>query len=123
MSELIIKIAGNADALSSELDKVKKQTQNLEKQVATAAKVSAVAFAGFTAVIGGSVLAFRTQEKAVNSLNQSLKNQGIFSEELTKEYQDQATALQKLTLYGDEAIIAAQASLQNQLGQTKITKE
>jgi len=90
------------------------------KKIGAAAAIAGVAIVGFVAK---SVAAFRVQELAINKLNQSLVQQGIFTRELSKEYQDMASALQKVTLFGDEAIISSQAQLQSYLGQTKITKE
>ena len=53
------------------------------------------------------------QERVVNSLNQALKNQGIFTKATTKALQEQAAALQKVSTFGDEAIIALQTMLIN----------
>lgn len=66
---------------------------------------------------------FKAQEEATNSLTRALINNGIYSKELKDDYLKQASALQSLTTFGDEQIIAAQAVLQTQIGQTKITKE
>jgi hypothetical protein len=88
--------------------------------VATAAAAVAAAVVAFVAK---GVQAFREQEEATNKLNQAMANAGVYSEELSKNYQDQASALQKVTLFGDEAILAAQATIQAQIGQTKITSE
>lgn len=89
------------------------------------AGVAGVAVA-FTAIAGGvfkAVKAYRVQELAVNELNQALKTQGIYSKSLSKEYQRNASELQKVTTFGDEAIISAQARLQSYLGEEKVTKE
>jgi len=88
--------------------------------IGRAAKFAGVAIVGF---IGVSLKAFRGQEKAVNSLNQSLVNQGIFTAQLSKKYQDLASGLQKVTTFGDEAIISAQAQLQAYLGQNEVTED
>jgi len=85
--------------------------------------VALIAAAATVAFVAKSVGAYRVQELAINKLNQSLVQQGIFTKELTQKYQDQAASLQKLTTFGDEAIIAAQAQLQSYLGQTEVTKE
>ncbi len=53
------------------------------------------------------------QEDAVNTLNQALKNQGIFTEENTRLLQEQAAAMQKVTTFGDEEIIMLQSQLVN----------
>lgn len=50
-------------------------------------------------------------EKNMAMLTQALKNQGTYSKELVNAYKEQATALQKLTKFGDDEIIKAQAQL------------
>lgn len=86
-------------------------------------KIAAAAYAAATVAAAAAVHAYREQEEATNSLNQALINQGIYSKDLSARYQKIASDLQKVTLYGDEAIIAAQAQVQTYLGQIKVTKE
>jgi hypothetical protein len=59
------------------------------------------------------------QEKATATLNASLKNTGVYSDNFSKSLQENAAALQKLTIYGDEAILTGTAFMQNigKLGQ------
>lgn len=73
--------------------------------------------------LAAPIEAYREQEEATNSLSRAMINQGIYSKELKQAYLDQATSLQKLTLYGDEQIIGAQAVLQGYLGQTKVSEQ
>jgi hypothetical protein len=86
-------------------------------------KVAAVGFAAATAAAVKGISAYKTQELAINKLNQSLIQQGIFTKGLSKSYQDMASELQGVTTFGDEAIIASQSQLQAFIGQEKITKE
>jgi hypothetical protein len=79
------------------------------------------AFAALTS--GAAVMAFKEAEEATNKLNQSLINNGIYTKELSAEYQKMASELQSVTTFEDDAIKAAQASMQAYLGQTKISKE
>ncbi len=81
------------------------------------------AFALISAAIYKSVADYREQELATNELTQAMVNNGIYSKELKDDYLAQAAAIQQLTLFGDEQVISAQAALQSQLGQTKVTKE
>lgn len=74
-------------------------------------------------VITAAIYNYRQQEEALNSLTQAMVNNGIYSKELKNEYVAQASALQELTTFGDEQIIAAQAAVQQQIGQTRVTKE
>lgn len=82
---------------------------------------AATAFAALTS--SAAVLAFKEAEKATNTLNQSLVNQGIYTKALSDDYQKMAAQLQRTTLYEDDAIKTAQATLQSYLGQTKLSKE
>jgi len=82
-----------------------------------------VSFAAISAVVIKSIADYRQQEEATNSLTRAMVNQGVYSKALKDDYLEQASALQKLTLYGDEQIIGAQGVLQGYLGQTKVSKE
>lgn len=86
-------------------------------------EAAAAAFAVITAVVIKSLLDYRQQEEAVNALTQAMVNQGIYSKELKDSYVKLGQELQKVSLYGDEQIIASEAILQSYLGQTKISKE
>jgi hypothetical protein len=59
----------------------------------------------------GSIKAYSESEDAVNNLNVALKNQGIYSAELSKQMQDYAKVLQFQTGISDEAILSAQTLL------------
>lgn len=67
--------------------------------------------------------AFREQERAVSSLNNTLANAGVYSEQYSTQIQALASTIQGYSNYGDEAIIKAQALGQSFIGQTKITEE
>lgn len=98
----------------------------LNKTKLLVAGIGAAVVAAGAAVVGfvsKSISAYKEQERAVNSLNQSLVQQGIFTQDLSQEYQRNAAELQKLTTFGDEAIISAQAQIQGYIGQEKVTKD
>ncbi len=86
-------------------------------------QVAATAFGLLSAVVVKSIADWREQEKATNALTQAMVNSGVYTKELRQDYLDQATALQKLTTFGDEQIISAQAALQQQIGSIPVTKE
>lgn len=86
-------------------------------------EIAAAAYATANAAAAAAIHAYREQEQATNSLNQALINQGIYSKDLSASYQKVATELQKTTTFADEAIIAAQAQIQQYIGQEKITKD
>lgn len=90
------------------------------KELAT---VGAAALATFGAAIVKSIGEFKEAERASNGLTQAMVNSGIYSKELKNDYLAQAEALQKTTIFGDDAIVQAQTAIQQQIGQTKITKE
>ena len=100
--------------------------ESLDKIGAGMKKLGGVALAAFgaiSAIVTKSVADYRVQEEATNSLTRAMANQGIYSKALKDEYIAQAGALQKLTLFGDEQILGAQALLQGYLGQTKVSAE
>lgn len=70
-----------------------------------------------------AVESFRTQERAVLSLNNTLQNAGVYSYEYSQSLQQLASEIQSYSNYGDEAIIKAQALGQAYVGNIKITKE
>lgn len=81
------------------------------------------AFALISGVVIKAVADYRQQEIATNSLTQAMVNNGVYSKALKDDYLAQASAIQKVTLFGDEQVIAAQAAIQAQIGEQKVTKE
>ncbi len=69
------------------------------------------------------VEAYEEQEKAVNALSQTMVQNGIYTTELRQKYEEMASAVQKNTLYGDEQVIAAQATLQAFTGQKEVSEQ
>jgi len=122
-NELLIKLNADSKNAQKAFDDVKAKTEDLEGHLAKVAKVSAVAFAALTAEIFISAHAFDEAEQATRELSNALQNQGIYTDQLVKDYREYAEELQKITGYDDDAIVSAQALAQSYLGQTKITKE
>jgi hypothetical protein len=91
--------------------------------LAAIGQVGAAAFGILAGAAAGAIHAYKESEEVVNSLNQTLINNGIYTKSLSDEYQKMAAALQKKSTYSDEDIMKAQTQLQLYLGQTKITKE
>lgn len=85
--------------------------------------IATAVFGGLVALGTAAVKSYADQEKATNSLNQSLVQQGIYTKQLSNEYQSLAGELQKKSAFADEEIVQAQAIMQGYLGQTKISKE
>lgn len=59
---VIIRIEGNSKALRDEFERVKKSTENLEKDLKNIAKGSGIAFAGLATTVGLTVKSFATYE-------------------------------------------------------------
>lgn len=85
--------------------------------------IAVTAFAAVTAAVVKSIDAYKEQEDATKSLTQAMVNNGVYSRKLLDDYSAQASALQKLTTYGDEQIMAAQAAVQQQIGAHAVTKD
>jgi hypothetical protein len=83
----------------------------LDRLVITAGDV-VDAFKSIAQFVGQAIDAFREEEKAINKLTNTMVNQGVYTQDLKASYVEMASALQKLTTFGDEEIINAQAILQ-----------
>lgn len=123
MSELIIKISAEAKEFEDTVGDIKKQTEGLESQLSSIAKISGAAFAGLTAAAGLSIKAFADADKASKDLTIALQNQGIASDELIGRYKSLAAEVQKKTGIDDDAIVKGQAILQSFLGQTEVSEK
>lgn len=123
MADAKIVIGGDSTQAKKALKEVGEESAKLSSAISLAAAAAAAAFAAFTAVVVKGIAAYREQELAVNSLNQALASQGIFSKELSTQYQKQASELQKLTIFGDEAILQAQTRIQAYIGEQVVTKD
>lgn len=83
------------------------------------------------AYVGTAIVAFGTAaiasykeaEQASNELSQAMINQGVYTTELKAKYDAMASALEKTTTFGDDAITSAQAQLQVYMGQTQVTED
>lgn len=85
-----------------------------------------LSFRGIQAVFNYAIQAteaFREQERAIASLNTTLANAGVYSEQYSQHIQNLASEIQNYSNYGDEAIIKAQALGQSFIGQTRITEQ
>jgi hypothetical protein len=70
-----------------------------------AANVAGKALGFLVSSLGEVVNAAQRQEDAINSLNAALRQSGEFSQATSEDLQDFASSLQKITRFGDEAII------------------
>ena len=105
---LVIKIDGNIKGYQDKLKQISGQTKNLENQLSSIAKKSAVAFTGLAAAITGSVAAYRQQEQVEIKTRQTIKATGEAAGITAEEIFKMASSLQDVTTFGDEAIIGGQ---------------
>jgi len=104
--EIILRATGG-DQVSRETAKVKNSTEELTtifKHLGQVLTVGALV-KGFQTLIK----AYMDQELAVTRLNGALRSQGKFSEEISASFIKQASNLQELTTFADEAILSGQA--------------
>ncbi len=97
--------------------------KSVEESFDTLKNAATYAFAAISAVIVKSIADYREQEIATQALTQAMVNNGIYSKALKDDYLAQASAIQKLTLFGDEQVIGAQAAVQMAIGEEKVTRE
>lgn len=105
---------------------VKSLSKNLKKMgdmAASASKKASIGFLALAGALGVSIRNARTQQLAINKLNQSLINTGNYSEEASKDLQEYAAQLQAITTFGDEAIISAQSLIASFGFEGKVLKE
>lgn len=136
-NELLIKINGDAANAVKAFDDVYKKTEDLQDVLNKVGLTSAGIFAALTAEIGLSAKAFAESDAASRSLGQALQVQGIAAQQVTVNtengttqvlgiadaYKQYAKEVENATGINGTSLIQAQAVLQEQLGQTKVTKE
>ena len=86
--ELLIRINGTAKDFLDEVDKIKKKTKDLERGLASVAKVSAAAFAGLAAAIGVAVARFNKFEDTFTNVVTLLDESSFKTKTLEKGIDD-----------------------------------
>ncbi len=122
-AELLIRINADAKNAKKAFEDLRAQTEDLESELKGVALVSAAAFAAFSATIYLSVQSFQEAQQAANELTLALQNQGIYTDELRKSYDEYADAVSAKTGIDDDAITKAQAVAQVYLKQIPVTQE
>lgn len=120
MEPLTITINGDIKNFQSALVNVEKSATSLEDKLASAAKISGVAFAALTGIIGTTIHAYDEQEQAELRLNAVLKSTGMAAGITAQSVLELSSKLQGMTTFGDEAILSGQNIL---LTFTKIGKD
>ena len=121
--ELLIKINADLKDFNSKMDQIKKKSGELSDSLSSIGVIAGVAFAGLTAVTFKTVSAYKEAKEASLKLEQTLKNQNVYSEKLVEQYKSMAKELQGLVSIDDDAIVSGLAILRRFTGQTEITKE
>jgi len=117
---LVIKILGETKNFQAAIKSTQAATADLQRDLSEIAKKATVAFAGLTATIGGLIATYRVQEQAEQKLEAALTSTSHAAGLNASELKNMAAELQKVTTFGDEAIIEAQSLL---LTFTKIGKD
>ena len=79
-------------------------------------------FAAIGSAVATSVNLYRREEAAVNTLNQAMINQGIYTRALSEKYRGMAEEFEKTGSASNDEIQSAQARLQMYLGHSEIQK-
>ena len=113
-----IRLEGDASGATKAIKKTETRFQKLTKSIKTSAlaQVAAiggvvVAFRGLVRAIDAAITKANAQADAINALEGALAPLGNQVDSVSKSLQAQAAALQKVTKFGDETIIEAQAML------------
>lgn len=102
-----IRLTADADQANRELKKTKKTFGDLVGAIAG----STAAIAAFTSGLVFAVKAAIEQQLAIAKLDNQLRSLGDTAASVSQALQAQASALQSVSVFGDEAIISAQAVL------------
>jgi hypothetical protein len=123
MAELTIKIKGNsanaqaalkkAGVSFTQLDKKSKKSVFSLKNFKRAGVAAGVAILGAAAAAGKFIQAASEQQKQQVTLAAAMRQAGTFTEEAFKHNLSYASSLQKMTTFGDEAILGVQKMLTN----------
>lgn len=105
---LLIRINGNAQGLRDEYRKIRSETEVLSDALSSAAKNSAIAFAGLTASAVGMVAAFREDEQAAIRTEATLKATGHAAGLTAQALFDLSTEMEKVTTFSDDAVLSAE---------------
>jgi len=108
-SRLTIKINGDTADFQKKLSDTEKATKKLQASFKNVAVKATVAFAGLSATMAGLIRIYRDQEVAEQKLTTVLQSTGGAAGMTKDALIKMANELQKVTLFGDETTIAAQA--------------
>jgi methyl-accepting chemotaxis protein len=113
-----VRLEGDAKGATKAIKATESRFKRLGKTLKTSALAQVAAIAGVAVALrglvrglGAAIGAANRQAEAVNALDGALASLGPSAERVSLALQDQAAALQKVTTFGDETIIQAQAMI------------
>lgn len=116
--ELVIELSLENRELKSKIaeseslmDKSKNKMNSSISSIKASWLLVAAAITGAISTVKNMISATMEMERNQNKLAAAMRNQGIYSAELLKSYNEQASALQNLTAYGDDEITLLQTQL------------
>ena len=118
-----IQINGEVKNFVDKIKTIKKETKDLNELLNKAALASTVGFGLATAGVIKATQAFKQAKLPMIELENSMKNQKIFSKELFDSYNDQAKSISELVNADQSALKSGMAYMQTMIGQKEITKE
>lgn len=128
MSDMVLTLTINAEALKKGVVEVQGKLGELQKKKvdidtdAAAKKLKALresilmaglAITGMVASVTAAIRPALEAEAALAGMEASLRNTGIYTIQLSKALQDNAAALQQVTIYEDDAILSATGLMQS----------
>lgn len=114
---------GEATLVVEMKTKGKKTLENIGAAFGKMKVAAAAASAAIVGTLAVSLDKYADQEKAVNTLEASLKSQGFAVQKLSVKYQKLASSIQTTTTFGDEEILQAQALGQSLAGQIPLRED
>lgn len=123
MADLLVTISGDTKNFSKAIDEIKEKTEDLQGGLEGIAEKAGLSYAAMIALAGIAVHAFAESEKASNTLELSLQNQGIATSDLFSRYKELADELQKKSGIDNDQIVKGESILQNFLGQAEASDE
>lgn len=118
-----IQINGEVKDFISKVKTVQKETKDLNEFLNKTAIVSSVGFGVAVAGIAKATQAFKQAKLPMIELENSMKNQRVYSKELFDSYNEQAKSISDLVGADKNALKSGMAHIQTMIGQKAITKE
>ena len=111
--KMILDLVGYTGPLEKTSEKTKKHTRGMQKQFDDLGKtIKGIAVAAGAGLIFDKIITNTIEaEKAASQLNAVLTATGRFTPELSKQMLEYSSALQQVSIFGDEAITASQTIL------------